>query len=211
MADKPNNGDSLQENTPTIKPSKKSLILDAALCSFVENGITNTSTASIAKRAGVATGTLFHHFANKQLLCDELYREIKTQLSTDINQDLSGDLYSKGQTLWLKALEWFINNPNALRFLQRYYLNLEAQTNRDANKTDTLALFKELHQYIYDFFEQCQKEGLMIDMPLDYLALMAQNSIFSNAEFLLLFPSYNTKAFKQQACRSALSSLIITH
>ncbi len=190
------------------KPSKRALILEAALCSFVENGIANTSTASIAKRAGVATGTLFHHFANKQLLCDELYRHIKTNLGSDINQELSGDLYLQGQTLWLNALEWFINNPNALRFLQRYYLNVDALTNKTDNKAHAMTLFKELHQYIYDFFEQCQQEGIVINMPLDYLALMAQNSIFSNAEFLLLYPSYNTGQFKQQACLSALSSLI---
>lgn len=198
----------MTDSNKAVNPSKKALILEAALSSFVENGITNTSTASIAKRAGVATGTLFHHFANKQLLCDELYREIKTQLGVEINQDLDGDLYSKGQTLWLKALEWFLNNPNALRFLQRYYLNIEALTNKADDKAHTMAIFKELHQYLYDFFDQCLQESIVIDMPLDYLALMAQNSIFSNAEFLLLYPNYNTETFKQQACSSALNSLM---
>jgi AcrR family transcriptional regulator len=47
---------------------KKQQIMNAALKLFVENGFHGTSTAEIAKTAGVATGTLFHHFKTKQEL-----------------------------------------------------------------------------------------------------------------------------------------------
>ena len=48
------------------KIDKKQAILDTALTLFVSQGFYATSTASIAKTAGVATGTLFHHFASKK-------------------------------------------------------------------------------------------------------------------------------------------------
>jgi len=190
------------------KMSKKQLILEAALRLFVSQGISNTSTASIAKHAGVATGTLFHHFANKQALCDTLYLQIKTELIKSMQQELPADLLEQGQALWLNALDWFIASPNALRYLQRYYLNIEASENSQQQQAQTMATFRELHQFIYQFFERCQQAGLASDLPLDYLALMAQNSIFSNAEFLLLYPDYNRTEFKRRACQAAMNSLM---
>ena len=44
---------------------KREKVLNAALKLFTERGIDSTSTASIAKEAGVGTGTVFHHFENK--------------------------------------------------------------------------------------------------------------------------------------------------
>lgn len=45
---------------------KRQAILETALRLFVDQGFHGTSTASIAKQAGVATGTLFHHFPTKK-------------------------------------------------------------------------------------------------------------------------------------------------
>jgi len=52
--------------------TKKSAILLAATELFAENGYDGTSTAQIAERAGVAHGTLFHHFGNKENLLVEI-------------------------------------------------------------------------------------------------------------------------------------------
>ena len=51
-----------------VTTDKKQAILHSALQLFVNKGFNATSTASIAKAAGVATGTLFHHFPTKNLL-----------------------------------------------------------------------------------------------------------------------------------------------
>ena len=49
---------------------KEQKILDTSLKLFVERGFHGTSTAEIAKTAGVATGTLFHYFKTKEELID---------------------------------------------------------------------------------------------------------------------------------------------
>jgi AcrR family transcriptional regulator len=46
--------------------TRKDAILKAATELFVENGYDATSTAKIAERAGVAQGTIFHHFGKKK-------------------------------------------------------------------------------------------------------------------------------------------------
>ncbi|MCK5033837.1 MAG: helix-turn-helix transcriptional regulator, partial [Calditrichia bacterium] len=51
---------------------KREAILKATLNLLVERGFHDTPTSLIAKEAGVATGTLFHHFKNKEELINAL-------------------------------------------------------------------------------------------------------------------------------------------
>ncbi len=64
---------------------KKQSILDASLRLFVENGFHGTSTAEIAKTAGVATGTLFHYFKTKEELINSLYLHAKGGMLNEIS------------------------------------------------------------------------------------------------------------------------------
>lgn len=51
---------------------KRQTILRAATQLFAEEGL-NAPTARIAKAAGVAEGTIFTYFANKDVLMNQLY------------------------------------------------------------------------------------------------------------------------------------------
>ena len=46
--------------------SKKKIILETALELFSRNGYSTTSTAKIAKTAGVSEGLIFKHYENKK-------------------------------------------------------------------------------------------------------------------------------------------------
>jgi AcrR family transcriptional regulator len=49
-------------------------LIRSALELFTTRGYHDTTTAQIAKKAGVAEGTIYRHFASKQQLVNELYR-----------------------------------------------------------------------------------------------------------------------------------------
>lgn len=55
---------------------KRDRIITAAIALFAEKGFRNTSTAEIASQAGVAQGTLFYHFKNKEGILTEVLREL---------------------------------------------------------------------------------------------------------------------------------------
>jgi AcrR family transcriptional regulator len=59
------------------KKETREKLLAAAKEEFIKNGLLNISTVDIAKRAGVAHGTVFFHFENKEnLLVQVLDREL---------------------------------------------------------------------------------------------------------------------------------------
>jgi len=49
-------------------------LIRAALELFTTRGYHDTTTAQIAKKAGIAEGTIYRHFASKQQLLNEMYR-----------------------------------------------------------------------------------------------------------------------------------------
>lgn len=63
---------------------KKEKILDTALILFTEKGYANTSTSSIAKRAGVSEGLIFKHFSSKEGLLDALIEQGVANMSKNI-------------------------------------------------------------------------------------------------------------------------------
>ena len=58
---------------------KRAAILRAATKTIAEDGI-GASTASVAKVAAVAEGSLFRYFPDKDKLLNELYRELKLDM-----------------------------------------------------------------------------------------------------------------------------------
>lgn len=56
-------------------------IQEAALALFVERGVEATTTKAIARRARVAEGSIYRHFASKDDLAHALYRENLEELS----------------------------------------------------------------------------------------------------------------------------------
>ena len=59
--------------------NKRAALLGAALELFARDGLQSVPTSAIARRAGVAKGTLFVYFETKEQLLNELYLEIVAQ------------------------------------------------------------------------------------------------------------------------------------
>ncbi len=59
---------------PRVADLTHQRLIRAALELFSTRGYHDTTTAQIAKKAGVAEGTIYRHFASKQQLLNELYR-----------------------------------------------------------------------------------------------------------------------------------------
>lgn len=135
---------------------KRDSILAASLTLFTERGFHNTPTSLIAKEAGVATGTLFHHFKNKEDLINTLYLEVKTKLVSALKEDfIAGDsTEEKLKSTWTNGVQWGIMHPKEFQFIMQF-----------ANSPFITHLTREqaMNQYeaISDLFEEAMKEGLI--------------------------------------------------
>jgi AcrR family transcriptional regulator len=103
---------------------KRSALLQAALELFAENGFNGSPTSLIAKRAGVANGTLFLYFKNKEELIRELFREVRAQIDGVI-LDSPAEMPVRERFLqsFDRLLRFFLANPQEFKFVEQYHFS----------------------------------------------------------------------------------------
>ncbi|WP_375387109.1 TetR/AcrR family transcriptional regulator [uncultured Amnibacterium sp.] len=99
-------------------PAFRAGLLAAATRVFGERGL-GASTASIAKEAGVSTGTLFVYFESKSVLVNALYVELKTEMARVATDGLPIDAGPREQLrhMWDRWIEWSTTQPEKRRAL----------------------------------------------------------------------------------------------
>ncbi|WP_372943201.1 TetR/AcrR family transcriptional regulator [Shewanella sp.] len=154
----------MSSKTPTTT-DKKQAILDSALQLFVSKGFSATSTASIAKAAGVATGTLFHHFPTKNDIMNQLFLYIKQEFANNMvsNTQLSGDVEKDANNLWQKAIDWAIAQPLKQLFFLQY--SMSADIDIAVRKQAMMSILG----FVVELIEQGKQQGIIANFPNELL------------------------------------------
>ncbi|WP_321389136.1 TetR/AcrR family transcriptional regulator [uncultured Desulfuromusa sp.] len=107
------------------KEEKHAALLQSALDLFAEKGIDNASTALIAKRAGVASGTLFFHFNSKEELIQVLFEEIQDRIERNVlaNDEPEKPLKERLFNGFYGLLNYFLDHPDEFKFVEQYYFS----------------------------------------------------------------------------------------
>ncbi len=118
---------------------KAEAILEAALDLFVEKGFHGTSVPSVAERAGVAAGTIYHYFASKEALVNALYKRWKAQISARVTSGFPFDRPPREQfrTIWERMADFALAHPKELAFLELHHHGsyLDEESRRIENHT----------------------------------------------------------------------------
>ncbi|ROS04737.1 TetR family transcriptional regulator [Sinobacterium caligoides] len=181
----------LRDKDTSMSSDKRQDILDTALQLFVEQGFHATSTASLAKAAGVANGTVFHHFGSKQGLISTLYLDIKSQLATDILPDEipalpmnSQDIKLLSASIWNSAIDWAVDNPMKQQFFKTFsHSSVLDQTIRD-----------EAMKKVMGFIEQLivigQQQGLLSQFPIELMLENCYGQYTHSAGYFIAHPQH---------------------
>lgn len=91
---------------------KRTKIMRAAIEKIASEGV-SASTAGIAKAAGVAEGSLFRYFADKDTLLNEVYLAIKSEMKVPLTEQFParGSLKKRAEHLWNGYVSWGAANP----------------------------------------------------------------------------------------------------
>jgi len=102
---------------------KAEAILIAALELFVERGFHGTSVPSVADRAGVAAGTIYHYFASKEALVNTLYKRWKGAVGAAVVESFpaAAPMREQFKSVWGRMAEFAIANPKVLAFLEFHH------------------------------------------------------------------------------------------
>ncbi|MGF1738061.1 TetR/AcrR family transcriptional regulator [Photobacterium satsumensis] len=172
---------------------RRQQLLDSALALFVTNGVQATSTARIAREAGVATGTLFHHFASKQDLVDTLYLEAKQDLAQTLSSPPdTATLPDELRQLWQRALAWAVDHPCQFKLM--------LQLNHDPAYTISRHqdLMLTTMGFIGERVEQAQHQGLLAPLPMPLVLSFFRQHFLSTAQLFIEQPELGRQAQYQQ-------------
>lgn len=76
--------------------SLKPAIVEAATRLFAQKGYNGTSIALIAKAAGAAEGTIFHHFRNKEELLKEVINTARDRIIDAVEEEILTPVFPNG-------------------------------------------------------------------------------------------------------------------
>ena len=148
-----------------MNPSpKKQALLEAAIELFAKDGFWHTTTANIAKHAGVATGTLFTYFPTKNDLLDEVYLMIKREALAEVQREPKpqGSFEAVFKGIHTRLLKWGSANPKKFQLmLQLRQGNQVSQRIHETIEDD----WKES----YDWIKLGQQEGKLASFPTNLL------------------------------------------
>jgi len=107
-----------------LKDDQKIDLLFASTLTLVNQvGLVGLTMPLIAKRAGVATGTLYIYFKNKEDLILTLYKEIKKRFGSTVFIGYSPDLpVEEGfRVVWENSLRYSVSHYPEQVFLQQFH------------------------------------------------------------------------------------------
>lgn len=155
--------------------NKRSAILRAATETIAENGI-GASTASVAKGAAVAEGSLFRYFPDKDTLLNELYLELKLDMRNAMTEGfpVTGSLRKRAQHIWNAYVTWGMESPAKRRAM----MHLTASERiTDRSRQQGQAGFEDATEAMRQLVARGKLSGLPSAFATDLLLAMAETTM----------------------------------
>jgi TetR/AcrR family fatty acid metabolism transcriptional regulator len=133
-------------------------ILEAAVKVFAEQGFFQSTVSQIAKEAGVADGTIYLYFKNKEDILVQFYGYKARQVFARFREEVDGadTAVEKLRKLIFRHLEEFQNDRNMAMVYRA-----ETHKNSRLVEEQIKEMSKMYHDIVSEIVEQGQEEGVM--------------------------------------------------
>lgn len=104
------------------RQQKRLQIIHIAARLFVQLGIQGTSMQLLAKKADMATGSLYNYFDNKETLIREIYQHYVDEEKAYflVGYDVNQPLYDRLFHIISRSLQFIFDNPDGFQFKKLY-------------------------------------------------------------------------------------------
>jgi AcrR family transcriptional regulator len=169
--------------------SKKEKIIIAAIDLFVDRGFDKVATADISKSAGVATGTLFHHFSTKDDIITSSYVYAKRNfIAQTKTKETASDVREHLRCMWNNLIEWSLAHQSEFGFIQQF-VNSAYYKKQIMQEDDT---WLEL----LEWWKAAILNKQIKDVPVEFLIKMYSTLLYSTINFLILNPQEKERYFQ---------------
>lgn len=153
--------------------TKIDAIFEATLKLVQKSGFNGLKMADVAKAAGMATGTLYIYFKNKDVLINELFLSLKqsktSRMMAGYNPaDSFADTFRK---LWFNYLDLSLAEPERMLFIEQF-----AHTSFLTKKTKQQG--DQMLESLIAFLEQGMEKKIIRKMPMDILLSQLMGPIY---------------------------------
>lgn len=157
------------------KTEKQQRIIETTIKLFAEKGYANTSTAEIAKVAGVSEGTIFKHYGKK----DQLLLSVILPFVNDFFPNMAKELIEETMLEQTTSFEEFLRNllKNRVAFITEnkeiFRVIVKEIIYKEELKKELKPYFIEHVPVLFEnIVEQFKEQGELIDLPADRILKM---------------------------------------
>jgi AcrR family transcriptional regulator len=173
----------MEEMARPLSDDKRTAILAAAAEAVALLGV-SAPTAKIAKEAGVAEGTLFTYFANKDELLNVLYVELKTDLRRAMmgGFPIGKSLSERVRHIWDRLIAWGSAYP-----LKRRAMRQLAVSDRITEQSKRLVA--DAFGEVDDLMSECAAGGTMRRQPAAFVSAVMSAIADTTMDFIAREPA----------------------
>lgn len=149
--------------------SKQKQVVDAARRLLATEGLHGMSIKLLVKESGVAAGTIYLHFEDKQDIVRQVHASVLREVGQAISRDHDAEkpLFVQFRSLWHKLWTYFQKHPNTLMVKAQFDHLPKGTIKQDLE--DVRASF----QVVSQLFSQGRASGQIRDLPDEVLGALS--------------------------------------
>ncbi|UOY93106.1 TetR/AcrR family transcriptional regulator [Ectobacillus sp. JY-23] len=193
----------------TKQTEKQKQIVDAAIQIFAEKGYSNTSTAEIAKLAGVAEGTIFKHFGTKDKLLLSIIVPYIKEFFPAIAEEVMGQVMKNPLTTFEEFLRVLLQNRVAFITENReiFQVIIKEVIYKEEMKQELLPLlYENISSRLLRIIDAFKERGELINLPSEKILNMLLT--FFGGFFVSRFVLLNKQTVSDEEIEDAIYFIV---
>lgn len=193
----------------TVREHRIPSIIEAAINEFIEKGYAGASMESIAKRAALSKGGLYHHFSSKAEILFAVNQKFLEPIVELAGKIEAGHTVAEGLNRYIH--DYFSYWSHHQRELNLYFLTM----NESFSNQQIMELYRESTKTIFEYFgalfQKGQADGLFKPCNAHARAVAMVSCLDGYLGYLLIDPLLDTATIEKEIQQVFVNSLLLNN